>query len=242
MLTDSVRRGLAAGLLAGLLAGVFALLWGEVPLGEAIALEEQAHAAAHDPAEAAHDHGEEFAVSRTAQQALLPVGSALLGAAYGGLFGLAFRLLARDSGDRWRAALLFGLATWAAVALFPALKYPANPPGVGDPETVNARTTWFLVAIAASVAVAIGLRFVSKWLRRKDWDDVPRQLLIGAIAACVYGGMFLALPANGDPVEVPADLLWDFRLASIGTQAILWLGLAVGFGWLWHRAARRETA
>jgi predicted cobalt transporter CbtA len=240
MITDSVRRGLAAGLLAGLVAGVFALFVGEVPLGEAIELEQHAHAA--ESAEAPHDHDGEFTVSRTTQQTLLPVGTALVGAAFGGLFGLAFALLAKRSRNRWTAGLGFGLAAWAAVALFPSLKYPANPPGVGDPATVNARTTWFVVALAASAAVAVLLWFASNRLRRRGIEDVPRQLLVGAAAVAVYGLLFIALPANTDPVEVPANLLWDFRLASMGTQAILWLGLAVAFGWLWHRAARRETA
>lgn len=242
MITDSIRRGLAAGLAAGLIAGVFALLVGEVPLSEAIELEEQAHTAAHGPAEAAHDHGDEFTVSRTAQQALLPVGTALLGAASGGVFGLVFAFCARGSRDRWQAALAFGVAAWAAVALFPALKYPSNPPGVGDPSTVEARTVWFLIAIGASAALALLLWAASRWLARRGTEDVPRQTLVGASAAVLYGALFFALPANDIPIEVPADLLWDFRLASIGTQAILWLGLAVAFGWLWHRAAKKEAA
>ncbi|MCC3764555.1 CbtA family protein [Glycomyces sp. TRM65418] len=241
MITDSVRRGLAAGLVAGLLAGAFALLVGEVPLREAIALEEQSHAAAHGSAEAAHDHGDAFTVSRTAQQVLLPVGTALLGAACGGLLGLVFAFVARRSRDRWRSALAFGTASWAAVALFPGLKYPSNPPGVGDPSTVEARTTWFFVAIGGSVALALLLWAASRWLRGRGTADVPRQMLVGAAAVLVYGALFFALPANTDPVEVPADLLWDFRLASMGTQAILWLGLAVAFGWLWHRAGNQEA-
>ncbi|GAB3230778.1 CbtA family protein [Glycomyces halotolerans] len=241
MITDSVRRGLAAGLAAGLVAGAFALLVGEVPLQEAIELEERAQSAAHGPAEAAHDHGEEFTVSRTAQQALLPVGTALLGAAYGGLFGLVFAFVARDSRDRWKGALAFGVAVWAAIALFPGLKYPSNPPGVGDPSTVEARTTWFLVAIGASAAMALLLWAASRWLRRRGMDDVPRQTLVGVVAVLLYGALFFTLPANGDQAEAPADLLWDFRLASMATQAILWLGLAVVFGWLWHRDAKRES-
>ncbi|MCH7230817.1 CbtA family protein [Glycomyces sp. L485] len=241
MLTDSVRRGLAAGLLAGLVAGAFALLVGEVPLGEAIALEEQADVAAHESAQAAHDHDEGFAVDRTLQQGLLPVGTALVGAAYGGLFGLAFALLAKGSRDRWKSGLAFGVAAWAAVALFPALKYPSNPPGVGDPDTVGSRTTWFLISIVASVALAVLLCMASRRLRARGMDDVTRQLAIGAAAVVLYGVLFVAMPSSGVAIEVPAALLWDFRLASMGTQAILWLGLAVGFAWLWHRAALKAA-
>ncbi|GAB3657552.1 CbtA family protein [Glycomyces tarimensis] len=241
MLTDSVRRGLAAGLLAGLVAGVFALLVGEAPLGEAIELEERAHTAAHAPAPAAHDHDEAFTVDRTVQQVLLPVGTALVGAAYGGLFGLAFVPLAKSSRDRWKAGLGFGAAAWAALALFPALKYPANPPGVGDPATVGSRTTWFVVSLVASLALAALLCLASRRLRARGMDDVPRQLAVGAAAVVLYGSLFAALPSSGVAIEVPAALLWDFRLASMATQAILWLGLTVGFAWLWHRAARKAA-
>jgi predicted cobalt transporter CbtA len=46
------------------------------------------------------------------------------------------------------------------------------------------------------------------------------------------------LPDDTDVIKVPADLIWDFRLASIATLLVLWLGLGAIFGLLGERAER----
>lgn len=232
MLADSLRRGLAAGLVAGLLAGVFALLVGEVPVREAIRLEEQAAVPAATIAD-------DPVVSRTTQQALLPVATALVGASFGGLFGLAWawaRRFVRDQDD-WRASWRMGAATWVAVALVPTLTSPPVPPAVGDPGTIGARSGWYLASIGIGLAVAVGLWWLAIRLRSSTSLRAPaRQALVGAGAVFAVGGLMLALPLPQDPIEVPARLLWDFRLASMGTQLLLWAGIAGVNGWLWQRA------
>lgn len=256
----SIRRGLAAGLLAGLLAGFFALLVGEIPLREAIALEEQAAAgsadsAAHeethdhapgDPAGAAPDGAHEAAhgdgdalVDRWLQQALLPVASALVGAAFGGLFGLCFGLIRARlrEPDPWRASLRLGAAVWAAVALFPALKYPAAPPGVGDPDRIGNRSSWFVAALLLGALLALALWLASGRLRGRGLPEIPRQVLIAVAAAAGYGALLWALPADPTVPELPAELVWEFRLASMATQLVMWAGIAALFGWMWRRAA-----
>lgn len=247
----SIRRGLAAGLLAGLLAGFFALLVGEIPLREAIALEEQAasdpaHSAHTDPDDNAetggHAHGhddDEELVSRWTQQALLPVGSGLVGTAYGGLFGLAFALLRprlRDA-EPWRASLRLGAVAALAVALFPALTYPTSPPGAGDPDGVGSRTGWYLAAIVLAALLAAGLWRAGHWLADRGVAQIPRQLALAGAGVIGYGCLFWALPASGSANALPAELVWEFRLASIATQVIIWAGIAAGFGYLCRRAA-----
>lgn len=46
------------------------------------------------------------------------------------------------------------------------------------------------------------------------------------------------LPDNTDAIEVPADLIWNFRLASLATLLVLWLGLGAVFGLLAERPER----
>jgi hypothetical protein len=46
-------------------------------------------------------------------------------------------------------------------------------------------------------------------------------------AAVIYA----ALPANPDPVEMPAELVWTFRLISFGGLILFWASLAVVFSW-----------
>jgi hypothetical protein len=42
------------------------------------------------------------------------------------------------------------------------VKYPANPPAVGQADTIGARTGWYLVAVLTSVVLA----FAAVWLAR----------------------------------------------------------------------------
>ncbi|HWI03537.1 MAG TPA: CbtA family protein, partial [Acidimicrobiales bacterium] len=40
------------------------------------------------------------------------------------------------------------------------------------------------------------------------------------------------LPANTDPVEAPATLIWQFRLATVAGAAAYWSVVGMVFGWL----------
>ena len=51
------------------------------------------------------------------------------------------------------------------------------------------------------------------------------------------GVVCAVLPPFSDAVDVPANLLWRFRIASLGGNLLLWSVLTVGFG---AAAARRE--
>jgi len=47
----------------------------------------------------------------------------------------------------------------------------------------------------------------------------------------VAGIAALALPPVDEiPVNFPASVLWNFRLASIGARAVLWVALGLIFG------------
>lgn len=238
MLTDSLRRGLAAGLVAGLIAGAFAFLFGEPALRDAIELETLAAAPA-DPSAAE----EPPLVPRTTQEALLPVATGIVGAALGGLFGLAWaaaRRRLREPSD-WRAARAMAAAGWSAVVLVPAVLVPANPPGVGDPATVGARTGAFLLIIAGGLALAVGLWWLAHRLQDRGMPDARRAAAV--IGLGVAGVALLAVAVPREPViaDVPADLLWSFRVATLGTQTVLWLALGVVFALLVERGERRAA-
>ena len=47
-----------------------------------------------------------------------------------------------------------------------------------------------------------------------------------------------ALPANTDPVTVPATLIWDFRLATVAGAAAFWSVVGMVFGGLRMRSPR----
>jgi len=238
-------RGLIVGLLAGLLAGAFAYSMGEPHIDAAIAIEEAG--AAHT-----HDHGdgteaaaeEEPLVSRDGQRAGLFLATTLYGVALGGIFAVGFTLLRRKlrTGNDSYAALGLAAAGFIGIVLVPFLKYPPNPPAVGDPETITRRTiTYLLTVVIGLLAVWAGVA-ASRWAAR--YGDLAR--LAGGVAAFLVTivAAYLILPSiNEVPGSFPATLLWQFRFASLGTQAVLWTVLGLGYAALVDRNSRvtKET-
>ena len=239
-------RGLIVGLFAGLLAGTFAYVLGESRVDAAIAIEEAgaAHSHDHDQAqEHGDDHGEEPLVSREGQKAGLFLATSLYGVALGGLFAVAYTLLRRKlgTGNDAYAALGLAAAGFVGVVLVPFLKYPPNPPAVGDPETITKRTvTYLLTLVIGLLAVWAGVA-LSRWAAR--YGEVAR--LAGGVAGLVVTvvAAYLILPRiNEVPESFPATLLWQFRFASLGTQATLWLLLGFGYAAaVDHRLSRQKV-
>jgi hypothetical protein len=216
-------RGLLAGLIAGLLAGAFAYSFGETHIDAAIAIEE----AAAPPAEPGVVE-EEPLVSREGQKAGLVLATTLYGIAMGGLLATAYMLLRRRlriASDSRVALALAGAALVGAV-LVPWLKYPPNPPAVGDPSTINQRT-WSYLAVLVLGLVAVWAAVIAGRTQRVEWlravVSVVSFLIVVAIA-------YLLLPTIQEvPDTFPAALLWDFRITSLGVQAVLWTALGLAY-------------
>src|SRR3954451_7364109 len=136
MLRNLLLCGLVAGLCAGLVATGFASLAGEPAIGDAIAYEE-----AHSPAGLA-DAAEPVPVSRSLQESgglltALVVDGVALGGIFALVFAFAYGRVGRMS-PRVTAYCLAG-ATFVVLFLVPFVKYPANPPAIGDPDTIGRR-------------------------------------------------------------------------------------------------------
>ncbi len=232
MIAAYLRRGMVAGLLAGLLAGLFGFFVGEPVLDRAIALEEASAGA----------HHEEEVFSRSTQKIGLFFATGLFGATIGGVFGIAYAYLRGRLATKseWYRSLSLAGAIFVGAFLIPYLKYPANPPTVGDPATIGGRTAAYFTMVALSLLVVLAAWYTARTLRGRGTGAPVRQLTVGLGVAVTVGILFLALPAAPDPGGFPAGLLWDFRLSSLGTQLIFWTGLGVVFGLLCERANRRE--
>jgi predicted cobalt transporter CbtA len=245
VLASYLRRGIAAGLLAGLLAGLFAFIFGEPTVDRAIQLEEVAAADQHEEEGAGgHSHeGEEEVFSRSTQKVGLFFATGLSGVLVGGIFGMAYAYFGGRlaSGSEWIRSLSLAGAIFVGAFLIPFLKYPANPPTVGDPATIGSRTAAYFTMVALSLLVVLGAWYAARTLRERGGVGAPvRQLAVGLGVVVAVGVLFLVLPAGPDPGKFPAGLLWDFRLSSLGTQLVLWAGIGVIFGLLCERANRRE--
>ncbi|GAA4356579.1 CbtA family protein [Angustibacter luteus] len=233
-------RGLLVGLLAGAVAFVVAHFLGEPSVASAIAVEESGHAAEHAAGLVAeHTHGEEAPlVSRGVQSSIgLLTALLLFGAALGGLFGIgaatAQGRLGR-LGARATSALL-ALAGFVTVSLVPFLKYPANPPAVGDPSSIGRRSGLYFAMLALSVLFAVAAVWVARRLRTAStWN----RCLAGVGTFVVLVGVaYAVLPAVDELGAFPADVLWRFRLGSLATQLAVWTTLGLAFGALTERAA-----
>ena len=231
-------RGMLAGLVAGLLVFALARWIGEPQVERAIALEtsmDRAKGEAPEPE----------VVSRAVQRNLgLLAGALVYGTALGGIFGLVFaiahgRIPIAD--PRALSATLAAIGC-AAIVVVPALKYPANPPAVGNPDTIGIRTGAFFLLIAFSVAAAvlavqIELRFHN---RLGAWNA---SLLSAAAFLLITTVIAHVLPEfNEVPVGFPATLLWQFRVAALAMQTLQWSAMGLLFGWLTERDFKTRSA
>ncbi|MGP4003444.1 CbtA family protein [Streptomyces sp. 8N706] len=221
-------RGMIAGLGAGVLAFGLAYLIGEGPVDAAIAFE-GAHAGGH---------GEEELVSRAVQSTVgLATAVLVFGTAVGGIASLAFCFaLGRVGRFGARAtAALTALAAFVTLCLVPYLTYPPSPPAVGNPDTIGQRTTLYFLMIALSVLLGVAAVLLGRRLadRLGNWNATIAAAA-AFIAALALAAVFLP---SGDniPHGFPAAALWEFRMASLGIQTLLWASFGVLFGHLAER-------
>lgn len=219
---SSVARGAASGAAAGLLTATVAFLWLEPVLRRAVALE---------------DTGGDALVSRTLQERLgAPLGFVVVGVAFGLLLAAVDRVL-RAGGRPWSRSLLLTGALFAGLVAFPQLRYPANPPGVGDPDTIGARTGDYLAALVVGVLLVAIVGLAARSLAEQGRLVPVTQCLLTAGAVVLTALCWALLPDARDAVAAPADLVWDFRIRSLGLNALLWLVLGAAYGALSLREA-----
>jgi hypothetical protein len=232
-------RGMLAGLAAGLLAFAFAYAFGEPQVQAAIDFEDHLARLAHEPAAAE-------VVSRGMQRTLgLLTGLVAMGVALGGLFALVFAWAygrVGPLGPRATAALL-ALAAYLTITVVPFTKYPANPPTVGDPATIDRRTAAFVAMIAITILACVAAARIRRGLlaRLGAWNA---GIAAGAAFVAVIALAELILPAvHETPAGFPADVLWRFRIASLGINAVLWTTIGLLLGWSAERLLQaRETS
>jgi predicted cobalt transporter CbtA len=239
---STFRASLAGGLAAGGVAAVFSVVVVEPTVRLALVVEESRAAAEHAHGEHAH---EAELVSRGLQQvggAIAVIVAALLLSVLNAVALTRFRRSSKLS-DLTSALVVAG-GGFAIFALAPGLKYPANPPAVGDPDTVTERTLLYGCAIAIAALTVTALLAIIRTARRRGWSTT--RLSWSVVGVVVAGGviLFAGLPASPDaiPADVGAGLVWQFRLRSLGTLALLWTTLGLVTGTLLARAHHTATA
>ena len=235
-LSALLKAAVIAGLIAGAITSGFHALLIEPIIDRAIALEEQP----------GHSHGEpaeEPVVDRPTQRWGLVLGFLVYGAVWGLLLGMLGYVAQGGRPETWtmlRYGFVLAMLMGWSVALLPFLKYPANPPGVGETESVGYRQGLYVAFIAVSVvgtALAVGLfHLLKRFAPGSSWERNPWLMPVAfyVIYAIVIYAVF---PTNPDPIALPSELIWTFRFISFAGLMLFWLSLAGVFGWF-----ARDTA
>lgn len=229
-----LKAAVLAGLLGGFAAAGFHWIFTEPLIDRAVEMEQHSHGSPTDtPADPV--------VSRPVQKLGLFIGFLLYGGAWGLLFGLlahAIRPWFAETGYSNQGMVLALLLGWA-VAILPMLKYPANPPGVGELEAIEYRQQLYLGFIALSLIGTVMALAFERRLRRAGGR--ARAGVIVAYAVCL-ALLFLAFPSNPDPVRLPLDLVGEFRLLSLLGQLVFWTAMGGVFWWLCRKFSRAAPA
>jgi len=163
----------------------------------------------------------------------------VLGTSLGALFGIVFayswKSLPRTS-NKEKGIILAGLM-FLVLFLVPALKYPANPPAVGDPETIYQRQSYYLAILAISGFSALGLAL----LYRKLGQIQSKKIIVPSIYAAIMVSALVVLPQNPDDINISSDLLLNFRVVTVTTIGVFWGILGILFGSFWDRLRPHEA-
>jgi predicted cobalt transporter CbtA len=219
---------IASGASAGIILGCANLVFVEPYLDQAIGIENQ-HLFATGEEKDTSEFQIKYEGYRTWQKSGQVLAGGILGISMGSLFGIVFAL-SRNSlpgkTDIEKALVLAGIM-WLTIYFIPFLKYPANPPTVGDPETVVLRGIFYLAFITISGFGALGFYKLSKKLKTKKFIAVAGYVAFISIA-------FVAMPENPDRITTPMDLVDHFRIMSALIVSIYWLALGLILGSLWN--------
>ena len=161
MIKGLLLRAAGVGALGGLAAFVFARIFAEPLIQKAIDYETgrgEAEAALAAAAGGAVEPERPEIFSRGVQANIgIGVGMVAFGLAMGWLFGVAYCLAYGRAGrvSPRGLSLLVALGGFLALYLVPFLKYPANPPAVGDGDTIGQRAGLYGVMVVACVVFGV---------------------------------------------------------------------------------------
>jgi len=220
---------LVSGFSAGLIHGLVNLVVVEPYLDTAIGIENQ-NRFLEGQVQDTPQFWDEFNKYRTWQKEGSILSGGILGLSTGALFGIVFAYSRNKLPGKHNVKKTLVLAgiMWFTLFFIPFLKYPANPPTVGDPNTIMLRSSLYIVFIALSGLGALG--FAKLYTRLQN-----RKFLMPIGYAVYIITIFLVMPQNPDKIGVPLDLSNGFRVASLSTMTLYWIVNAIILGFLWQK-------
>lgn len=223
---------LSSGVIAGIILAFLNLGIVEPTIDKAIALEVQKQVSAGE-----NVNMSELIDYRYWQKAGAFAGGAIYGAGLAALFGVIF-VFARNKlpgkNNKQKAIFLAGIM-WFVLFLMVALKYPANPPAVGDPDTIYYRETLYIGYIMISGLAALGMSVI--WIKTRINS---KKIIIPLMYAAIMVTAYVIMPPNPDKIEISMDLIQTFRVLTAITIGVFWGILGIMFGSLWDKFLSKE--
>ena len=215
---------LISGCFAGLVHGGLNLIIVEPYLDQAIGIENQTLFATGEE-EDTTSFWVEYNSYRVWQKGGQVLAGAILGTSIAALVGIVFLFVRKvlPEGNNVKKTLVLSGLMWFTIFVIPFLKYPANPPTVGEAETVVMRGILFLSFIAISGLGAVAFYQVYKKLQNK-------KIIAFAGYAVFISAIFFLMPENPDEITAPMELVDGFRGASFVAVTIYWLTLGLVLG------------
>ena len=170
------------------------------------------------------------------------VAAIIMGVSLASLFGVVFAYTQSSlpSSDNEKKAVILAGLMFVVLFLVPALKYPANPPAVGNPATIYYRESLFIGFIAVSGFSTLGLALLYRKLGSNQ--SKMRRISIPLIYVAIIVGAYVIFPPNPDKITIPMDLIVSFRIASIFTIGVFWGLVGIIFGAFWDKFKPHETS
>ena len=165
---------------------------------------------------------------------------AFLGLTYGAILGIVYVISRKylPSSDDRKKALILAAIMCLSLYVVPFIKYPANPPAVGDPETIGLRDSLYTSYQLASGLIALGVSILMYKLQRIGYIKYVIPVIYLGLVASIYA----IFPANPDEITAPMDLVNAFRAVTFGTMVMFYLVLGTIFGIMWNKFKPHETA
>ena len=210
---------------------------------EAIEIENQSMFATGD-AEDTPEFRAEYESYREWQRVGHVFAGTALGVAMGSLFGAVFSISKESLPGRryFSKALFLAGVMWFVLYVIPFIKYPPNPPAVGDPDTVTIRVVLYVVLIAASGLGALGFAKMASHLIRAKKLSARHGACVGMACYAAFAAMLLVvMPPNPDPAPAIDQVLLDgFRAASAIGVSLFWVSVGAILGIFWTVLAKKE--
>ena len=122
--------------------------------------------------------------------------------------------------------LVLALNGFLVAALVPSLYLPPNPPGIETSLPVMTRQSIFFAIMVAGILASIAFWMIYSRLSGK-YNPMSGVSIGAVVFVAIIITAFLLAPSNSNIPLIPSDLLWKYRVESLGAMLAFWAIMGV---------------